>query len=146
MRRVLLVLLALLVLAVSALRAMAWLLLGPRLDRFTCSELERVQVEKLEQALELYKLDNGIYPTTEQGLQALIAEPTLEPHPPRYNPGGYVQQADLEDCSGDDFHYLEPGTHNRWSFDLCSAGWDGRLAFGESGSDDVCNWTRPGRR
>jgi len=135
-------LVVLLALITLAFRLMIWLLTSLTLARTECACMERAQLQKLEQALELYKLDNGVYPTTEQGLSALVAEPTLEPHPARYVPGGYVRQADLEDCYGADFHYRQPGTHDGRHFDLCSAGRDGELTLGEAGSDDICNWTR----
>ena len=52
--------------------------------------LTRTQIHQLEQALELYRLDNGRYPTTEQGLVALVREPSSEPAPRRYPPGAYL--------------------------------------------------------
>lgn len=52
----------------------------------------RMQIEQLEQALKLYYLDNGEYPTTEQGLNALVEKPATEPVPKRWKEGGYLEK------------------------------------------------------
>ena len=67
-------------------------------------------VVAIENALELYKLDNGFYPTSEQGLKALVTKPTTEPIPPNWEPGGYLKQLPL-DPWGHPFHYENPGKH-----------------------------------
>lgn len=64
----------------------------------------------IENALELYKLDNGFYPTMDQGLQALITKPTAEPVPPNWESGGYLKQLPA-DPWGHPFHYENPGKH-----------------------------------
>ena len=102
-------------------------------------DLARVQMEKLEQTLELYKLDNGRYPTSEQGLNALVSAPTSEPLPRRYPPKGYVKRADLEDPWGVKYQYVAPGSRNTFSFDLFSFGPDG-IQGGEAENADIGNW------
>jgi len=69
------------------------------------ADIARLQVSKLSQQLELYKLDNGTYPTSEQGLDALVHEPTSEPRPRRYPEGGYVTGKDLIDPWQSPFKY-----------------------------------------
>ena len=55
-------------------------------------ELAATQMQQIVQSLELYRLDNGRYPTTEQGLAALVSEPTSQPAPRRWSPGGYAKR------------------------------------------------------
>jgi general secretion pathway protein G len=87
-------------------------------------------------ALDLYELDNGAYPTTEQGLSALITEPTSSPVPPNWN-GPYLKKRKIPlDPWGRAYVYLCPGVHNQEDYDLYSYGPDGI----EGGGDDVTNW------
>ncbi len=102
-------------------------------------DLTATQVRQLEQALEMYKLDNGHYPTEEQGLAALVREPSGEPAPRRYNPGGYVKRDSITDPWGMRYEYKKPGTHNAHSFDLFSVGPDGTAGGGE-GDSAITNW------
>jgi general secretion pathway protein G len=98
----------------------------------------KVQIKNLETALKLYKLDNGFYPTTEQGLRALIEPPSTEPLPKRYRPGGYLEQKRIPlDPWGNPYVYLSPGLHG--DFDLLSLGADGREG-GEGYDADIRNW------
>ena len=85
-------------------------------------------------ALDLYELDNGFYPTTEQGLDALRAQPATSPVPQKWN-GPYIKKKPI-DPWGNAYHYDSPGTHNPKSFDLYSFGKDNA----EGGKDDVNNW------
>ncbi len=64
----------------------------------------------IENALELYTLDNGFYPTSEQGLQALVAKPTTDPLPSNWEPGGYLKSLP-NDPWGHPYHFLNPGQH-----------------------------------
>lgn len=64
----------------------------------------------IENAMELYKLDNGFYPTTDQGIQALVKKPSSSPIPNNYQPGGYLKRLPL-DPWGNPYHYLNPGKH-----------------------------------
>jgi len=102
-------------------------------------QLASTQIRNLERSLELYKLDNGRYPTTEQGLEALVREPASDPRPRRYPPGGYVKRDAISDPWGMPYQYRLPGQQNTHSFDLYSLGPDG--AEGGEGSDaDIVNW------
>jgi general secretion pathway protein G len=98
----------------------------------------RVQIETLETALELYKLDNGSYPTTEQGLDALVETPTVGKLPRKWREGGYLEKSYVpKDPWGNDYIYLSPGLHG--DFDIMSYGDDG--AQGGEGKDaDIYNW------
>lgn len=98
-----------------------------------------LQIEALEGALKLYQLDNGAYPTTEQGLRALVARPSVEPIPQSWREGGYLEKGRLPlDPWNRDFKYLSPGSHNP-DFDLWSTGPDGEDG-GEGKYADVTNW------
>ena len=97
-----------------------------------------VQVAGLETALKLYRLDNGFYPTTEQGLSALIEPPTSGKIPARWREGGYLDANRLpRDPWDNDFVYLSPGLHG--DFDLSSLGADGERG-GEGNDADINNW------
>ena len=103
------------------------------------ADIARLQVSKLSQQLELYKLDNGTYPTSEQGLDALVHEPTTEPRPRRYPEGGYVSAEDLLDPWQMPFKYERPGKNNARSFDLYTFGADGQPG-GEGENAEIGNW------
>jgi len=103
------------------------------------ADIARLQVSKLSQQLELYKLDNGTYPSTDQGLDALVREPSGEPRPRRYPAGGYVCSKDLEDPWHNSFKYERPGKNNTQSFDLYSYGGDNQ-AGGDGENADIGNW------
>lgn len=93
-------------------------------------------IRALSAALDLYKLDNFRYPTTEQGLDALRQKPTNMPSGARWKEGGYIEFAPV-DPWGNTYHYLQPGQHG--AFDLYSLGTDG--APGGGGFDaDIGNW------
>lgn len=110
-----------------------------QLDRARVSTT-RGQISSLEQALGLYRLDNGRFPTTDQGLEALISEPTAGPPARNYNPAGYLDKKRMPtDAWGMPFQYAQPGVHNPESFDLWSLGSDS--APGGTDSDaDIGNW------
>lgn len=97
-----------------------------------------VQIRAIEQALKLYRLDNGQYPTTEQGLQALVTPPTLGRPARKWRQGGYLERGRVpKDPWGGDYVYLCPGMHDE--FDLISYGADNQ-AGGEGKDADVNNW------
>jgi general secretion pathway protein G len=99
----------------------------------------QMQIEQLEQALKLYCLDNGDYPTTEQGLQAVVEKPAAEPVPKRWREGGYLEKSKIPlDPWGNPFVYVSPGVHSK-DFDLVSYGADGE-AGGEGKYADVESW------
>ena len=100
----------------------------------------KAKISSVSQALELYRIDNGRYPTTEQGLQALITKPTTNPEPKRYMAGGYIKsRANLMDAWDNDLQYASPGQHNPRGFDLWSLGSDQEPGGAESGAD-FGNW------
>ena len=100
----------------------------------------KAQISQLESALEFFRMDNGRYPTSEQGLDALVRMPTGDPAPRNYPPGGYLKKADaLLDPWGEPFQYANPGTHNEHSFDLWTQGADAAPG-GEGGDADLGNW------
>ena len=107
-------------------------------------KLAQVQVDKIAGTIDLYRLDNGTYPTTDQGLAALVSQPTSGPQPRRYQAGGYARDKDLQDPWGGPLVYVAPGAVNTSSFDLCSLGPDGQPG-GEGSNADICNYTT-GRR
>jgi general secretion pathway protein G len=100
----------------------------------------KTQILRLESSLELYNMDNGHFPTSEQGLEALVSEPTTAPEPMNYQPGGYIKGGQLPlDPWGNEFQYENPGTNNPDSFDLWSFGRDGSPG-GEGLDSDIGNW------
>lgn len=102
-----------------------------------------VQMRVLENALALYYADNGFYPTTEQGLAALVEKPTTEPIPPKWK-GPYLEKGILpKDPWDNDYVYISPGIHLK-EFDLISYGKDG-VQGGEGEFADIENWNL-GRR
>ena len=97
----------------------------------------RMQIESLESALKLYKLDNGRYPNTEEGLEALVAPPETG-NSANWREGGYLEKQKVpNDPWGNGFVYLAPGQHS--DFDLMSYGADG-VAGGEGRDTDINNW------
>ena len=98
----------------------------------------RVDISALETALKLYKLDNGKYPTTEQGLQALVVKPETGNVPTKWKEGGYLDKRKVpKDPWKNDFLYLSPGVHA--DFDIISYGADG-VPGGEGEDQDVNSW------
>ena len=97
-----------------------------------------VQIEGLETALKLYKLDNGAYPDTEQGLQALVEMPETGMIPKNWRKGGYLEKNRVPvDPWGNDFVYLSPGVHG--DYDITSYGADG-VPGGEDKNKDINSW------
>ena len=101
----------------------------------------KTQIKQLEAALDFYRMDNGRYPTTEQGLDALVHPPTIEPVPRSYRPEGYLQGGEVpKDPWGGRYEYQSPGTHNTYSFDIWTLGSDGAPG-GDGTNADIGNWT-----
>ena len=99
----------------------------------------KLDIATLENALKLFKLDNAFYPTTDQGLGALVESPSTGRIPQKWRNGGYLEKERLpKDPWGDDYLYLSPGVNNR-DFDLWSYGADGEEG-GEGEDGDVTNW------
>jgi general secretion pathway protein G len=99
----------------------------------------KIEISNLEQALELYYLDNGMYPSTEQGLRALVEKPQSGDIPQNWKTGGYLAKGRLPtDPWGNEYVYISPGNHNS-DYDLYSLGKDGQEG-GEEYDADITNW------
>jgi general secretion pathway protein G len=96
----------------------------------------KIDIGSIVQALKLYRLDNGSYPTTDQGLIALIQRPTTNPVPPNWKQGGYLDKLPKDPWEGD-YLYLNPGV--RGEIDVFSLGAD-RARGGEGNNADIGNW------
>lgn len=98
----------------------------------------KVDISALETALKLYKLDSGVYPSTEQGLQALVEKPETGNVPTKWREGGYLEKNKVpKDPWGNEFVYISPGVHG--DFDIISYGSDG-VPGGEGQNKDINNW------
>jgi general secretion pathway protein G len=108
----------------------------------------KVQIRNIEGALQLYKLDNGVYPSTEQGLKALIEKPGIGVIPKKWKIGGYIPKLP-EDPWGNPYKYFSPGqsliqstgqsTGMRPEYEIISLGTDGEVG-GEGINADITNW------
>lgn len=96
----------------------------------------RQDIATIMQSLKLYKLDNRRYPSTEQGLSALVQKPSLAPVPDNWNPGGYLEKLP-KDPWGKPYLYLSPGLNGE--IDVMSYGADGQ-AGGQGVDADIGNW------
>ncbi len=108
-------------------------------------EPDRARVVRAEQdiralvtALNLYRLDNSSYPSTQQGLKALVERPQGEPQPSNWKAGGYLDQLPL-DPWGREYQYLNPGL--KGEIDVWSLGANG-LPGGEGINAEIGNWAR----
>lgn len=90
----------------------------------------------IESALQLYKLDNGFYPSTDQGLQALVDKPNINPIPANWKDGGYLKQVPI-DPWGKPYQYLNPGIHNPSDVDVFSYGPTGQA----DNKSEIGNWS-----
>jgi general secretion pathway protein G len=104
-------------------------------DRARVSKAEQ-DVNALASALQLYRLDNFNYPSTDQGLQALVERPTGDPPAAHWQAGGYIDQL-ARDPWDRPYQYLSPGQHGE--FDVYTLGRDGRPG-GEGLDADIGNW------
>ena len=93
-------------------------------------------IQALEAALTLYRLDNSKYPTTEQGLAALVTQPT-DPSIHNYRKGGYIPHLSKDPWEAD-YQYVNPGSHGK-DYDLYSMGSDNQVG-GEGLAADIGNW------
>lgn len=100
----------------------------------------RQDIRVLESALELYRLDNFNYPSTQQGLEALVQRPSGDPPAPNWKSGGYVK-ALPKDPWGNPYQFLSPGV--KAEVDIFSYGADGRPGGAETAAD-IGNWTAEG--
>ena len=96
----------------------------------------KATIKNLETSLSLYKLDNFTYPSTSQGLEALVSKPSGSPEAKNWKPGGYINKL-MEDPWGQPYQYLNPG--NRGEYDVYSLGADGQPG-GDGINADIGNW------
>jgi general secretion pathway protein G len=114
-------------------------IIGPQvMGRVDDAKITKVQsdVQAIESGLTLYKLDNFRYPTTEQGLRALVEKPA-DPNVRNWKAPGYLKRLN-KDPWGNDYQYASPGSHGE--FDVFSLGADGQ-AGGEGADADIGNWS-----
>ncbi len=98
----------------------------------------KIDIAAIETSLKLYKLDNGIYPTTEQGLMALIEKPTIDPLPSNWHENGYLDKKKLpKDPWGGEYLYLSPGVNG--DYDILSYGAD-KAPGGDGTNTDIKSW------
>ena len=95
----------------------------------------KAEIANLENALKFYRLDNFTYPSTEQGLEALVTKPA-DPNIKNWKPGGYMDRLP-KDPWGNPYLYLNPG--NKGEIDIYTLGRDGRPG-GEGVDADIGNW------
>jgi len=129
------------ILVVIAVLAMLAALVAPNVFQHVGTAKDataRSQIELLGAGLDAYRLDNGRYPTTDQGLEALQVQPTLQPIPPNWR-GPYLRKAVPLDPWGNPYIYLSPGEVNPRGYDLLSLGADGQPG-GEEEDADVTSW------
>lgn len=98
----------------------------------------KADFKSIESALQLYRLDNFNYPTTEQGLDALVQSPSIDPLPRNWKKGGYLTEMPL-DPWGNPYLYLSPGENGE--FDIYTLGADG-ISGGEEQNTDIGNWNQ----
>jgi general secretion pathway protein G len=129
------------IMVVIVILAMLAALVGPKLMGRTDDAKVKttgIQLKNLESALKLYKLDNGSYPSTEQGLGALVTKPAVGVIPKNYKDGGYLESKTVpKDAWGNDYLYVSPGEHG--DYDLFSYGADGAKG-GEGKNSDITSW------
>lgn len=129
------------ILVVIAVLAMLAALVAPNVFQHVGTARDataRSQIELLGAALDAYRLDNGRYPTTGQGLEALQVEPTTQPLPNNWR-GPYLRRAIPLDPWGNPYIYLSPGEVNPRGYDLLSLGADGEPG-GEGEDADIRSW------
>ena len=98
----------------------------------------QVTISAFETALKTYYLDNGFYPTTDQGLEALVMEPNTDPLPGKWRKGGYLEKGKIpKDPWSNDYIYLSPGLHG--DFDIIAYGQD-HVEGGEEWDADIESW------
>ena len=93
--------------------------------------LAAVEINNIENALDIYYLHNGFYPTTDQGIEALVTKPTTNPQPKKYTEGGYMKKLPI-DPWGNPYIYRNPG--EKGTIDIISTG-----PSGEEGSGNISN-------
>lgn len=123
---------------VAIIGLLATLILPRVLGRQEQAQVEKAtaDIQALSSAVKLYKLDNFNYPSTQQGLDALLTKPAGDPPANNWKPGGYIERLP-KDPWGNDYQYLSPGQHG--DFDIWSSGSDGKPG-GQGTAADIGNW------
>ena len=122
------------VIIIAALSAMVVPRLSNRSEQAKITVADADINSNIGLALKLYKLDNGRFPTTNQGLNSLLSKPSSSPVPNNWN-GPYLETEPLDPWKVE-YSYKSPGAHNASSYDLYSIGADGL----ENTEDDITNW------
>ena len=124
------------VLIIGLLSTLVGMAIFPQIDKARVNTA-RTQIAMLDAALEAYRMDNADFPSSDQGLIALIQPP---PEARNAQPGGYLRERRIpQDPWGHPFQYEMPGQHNAHSYDLWSFGKDGSPG-GEGVNADIGNW------
>ncbi len=127
----------LVVIMISVLAAMVVPNLTGRTDQAKLVAAQTDVDTNIPAVLDLYKMDNGTFPSTEQGLGALFIKPAAAPVPEHWN-GPYIKKKKMPlDPWGRPYAYITPGVHNKESYDLSSLGQDG-----VESKDDIANWEK----
>ncbi len=127
-----------LVVVVAIIAILAGVVVQRVMDRPGEAKVVRAKADigTLSKSLQLYKVDNFQYPSSDQGLKALVSKPTIAPVPKNYKSKGYINKLP-KDPWGNDYLYLSPGQHDE--FDLYSLGADG-VVGGEGENADINSW------
>jgi general secretion pathway protein G len=114
------------------------------LNQADSARVQKVQADysAIDTALSMYRLNNFTYPTGEQGLEALIDKPTIDPIPNNWKKGGYLKDLPL-DPWGRPYLYLSPAEFSEAAYDIYSLGADG-VTGGEDQNSDIGSWMKPG--
>ncbi|TVZ37269.1 general secretion pathway protein G [Alteromonadaceae bacterium 2753L.S.0a.02] len=112
------------------------------MDVLSGSKVQKVQADfaNIETALKMYKLDNFMYPSTEQGLEALVSRPSSSPEPKNWRKGGYLDELPMDPWDNE-YLYLSPGEGH--AYEIYTLGADG-VRGGEEEGMDISNWDKPG--
>lgn len=114
------------------------------LDRADDARIQKVEADfkAIETTLKIYRLDNYSYPTSDQGLEALIERPTVDPIPSNWKKNGYLSSLPV-DPWGRPYSYLSPAEYGNGEFDIFTLGADG-ITGGEDQNMDRGNWMKAG--
>jgi general secretion pathway protein G len=123
------------VIIIGLLASVVVLNILPNVDKAKVTKAKE-DIQSLELGLKEFYLDNSKYPTNEQGLAALVTQPT-DPTIKNWKVGGYVERVS-KDPWGNEYQYVFPGTHGK-AYDICSLGADGQPG-GDGINADICNW------
>lgn len=102
----------------------------------------RADFKAIATALKIYRLDNYNYPTGEQGIEALVEKPSIDPIPGNYKKNGYLDDMPVDPWNRP-YQYLSPAEYGDGDYDLFTLGADG-ITGGEDQNSDIGNWMKPG--